>query len=114
MESKSKLKKFKAIKATDQSKIIKKAAFVDINKPYKMCSRCVMDTTDPDISFDANNVCNHCQYFDSFISSKLFDNKEKGEKIKKIVNKIKSYGKNKKYDCIIGLSGGVDSSYVAT
>ena len=47
-----------------------------------MCSRCVMDTTDPEISFDKNNVCNHCRYFDEFISSSLFDNKDKKEKLK--------------------------------
>ncbi len=114
MKPKAKLKKFKAIKVKDYSKLIKKAAFVDKNKPYNMCSRCVMDTTDPEISFDENNICNHCRYFDEFISSSLFDTKDKKEKIERIVKKIKSYGKNKKYDCIIGLSGGVDSSYVAT
>ena len=73
-----------------------------------------MDTTDPEITFNKNNLCNHCEYFDQFISNELFDTEEKKEKIKSVVNKIKLYGKNKKYDCIIGLSGGVDSSYVAT
>ena len=113
MNPKVRLKRVEAVKVTGKSNVIRKAAFAD-NKSYKMCSRCIMDTTDPEITFNKNNLCNHCEYFDQFISNELFDTEEKKEKIKSVVNKIKLYGKNKKYDCIIGLSGGVDSSYVAT
>ncbi|WP_221405254.1 N-acetyl sugar amidotransferase [Roseivirga seohaensis] len=78
-----------------------------------MCTRTVMDTTDPDISFDKMGECHYCEKFDNFISKNWFPNKEGERKIKEIVSKIKYEGKNKKYDCIIGLSGGVDSSYLA-
>ena len=112
LNPKVRLKRFKAVKAINKS-IINKAAFVNENKKYNICSRCIMDTTDPEITFNKDNICNHCEYFDEFISSDLFNIEENRKKINDIVKKIKSYGKNKKYDCIIGLSGGVDSSYVA-
>ena len=102
-----------AIRITDTTNIIKEAAFVDPKKKYNMCSRCVMDTTDPKIYFNSKNECSHCQYFDKFISEKIFENKNRYKEIKKIIKQIKSYGRNKKYDCIIGLSGGADSSFVA-
>lgn len=114
MRLKNESKIVPAIKITDTANIIKKAAFVDPKKKYKMCSRCVMDTTDPEISFDSKNVCNHCQYFDKFISEQFFENKNRDKELKKIINQIKRYGRNKKYDCIIGLSGGADSSFVAS
>jgi N-acetyl sugar amidotransferase len=72
-----------------------------------------MDTTDPLITFDENGVCNHCYYFDHNVKPNWFPNQEGAEKMKQMVKEIKEYGKDKEYDCIIGLSGGVDSSYVA-
>lgn len=79
-----------------------------------MCTRCVMDTTDPDIVFDEHGVCNHCKT----ASQKLKDisfrtDEERKIKLNEIVVQIKKAGKDKKYNCIIGLSGGVDSSYLA-
>lgn len=74
----------------------------------KICNRCVMDTTAKDIVFDENGICNFCKDFEkkfSQINQTNFD-------INELVNKIKKDGKNKKYDCIVGVSGGVDSSYV--
>ena len=72
-----------------------------------------MDTTDPQIEFDADGNCNHCIGF--FINSKKLP--YRGEMnnaiINELVQKIKKSGKGKKYDCILGLSGGVDSSYAA-
>lgn len=78
-----------------------------------VCERCVMDTTDPDIVFDENGICNHCK--DYFEKEKEFVVKgEAGKKkLEEIVNKIKEDRKYEKYDCILGLSGGTDSSYVA-
>ena len=80
---------------------------------YIICKRCIMDTTDPKIEFDANGICNHCKRYYEISSKNLFDNKEGERKLKEIVNSIKEDGKNKKYDCILGVSGGLDSSYVA-
>jgi N-acetyl sugar amidotransferase len=72
-----------------------------------------MDTTDPEISFDENGVCNHCMRFENEIKSKWFPNEEGRKKLDTIIGQIKIDGKSKEYDCVIGLSGGVDSSYLA-
>lgn len=72
-----------------------------------------MDTTDPAITFDEKGVCNHCRTFEEVISKGYFPNEEGRKKLDSLLNKIKSDGKGKEYDCIIGLSGGVDSCYLA-
>jgi len=70
-----------------------------------------MDTTDPDIKFDANGVCNHCREYDKLVRRYVFTGKEGERRLNKIVDKIKQRGKGQEYDCIMGLSGGVDSTY---
>jgi len=80
---------------------------------YRVCSRCVMDTSDPKITFDDEGICNHCHEFDESISKRWFPNNEGKQKLDAIVDRIKHEGQGKEYDCIIGLSGGVDSSYLA-
>jgi N-acetyl sugar amidotransferase len=84
-----------------------------MNKPYKQCTRCIMDTTDVDITFDTQGVCNHCNRYDEQKSTRMWDGEQATIELQKIVAKIKAAGKNKEYDCIIGVSGGVDSTYVA-
>ena len=79
---------------------------------YKICSNCVMDTTDSKITFNNEGICDHCQTFYKDIKPK-WDTGEKGnQKLLKIVDKIKKEGKNKDFDCIMGMSGGIDSSYL--
>lgn len=80
----------------------------------RVCKRCVMDKTDPNIKFDNNGYCNHCRQALSTLSKYPFSlsAKEKELELKKLVAKIKKKGKKKKYDCIIGISGGVDSTYL--
>lgn len=80
---------------------------------YKECIRCLMDTTDKTISFDTSGLCSHCQKFDNITSKKWFPNKEGAKKLEAIYSKLKDENKHKDYDCILGLSGGVDSSYLA-
>lgn len=80
---------------------------------YKVCSRCVMDETDANIKFDEHGVCNHCHRFDEVQSLQLFSGVDGETRLQNIVDKIKKEGAGKEYDCIIGLSGGVDSSYLA-
>lgn len=81
---------------------------------YKMCTRCVMDTTDPLIVFDEKGVCNHCTSALKKLETITFRSEaERKKALDKIVNKIKDNGKGNKYDCVIGLSGGVDSAYLA-
>lgn len=80
---------------------------------YQICSRCIMDTSDPEITFDEQGVCNHCLNFDANIKPRWFPNEKGSEILQGIVDKIKRENVNNEYDCIIGLSGGVDSSYLA-
>lgn len=80
---------------------------------YQICTRCIMDTTDPGILFDENGVCNHCRDYDLKAGKNVFSGAAAERKLNEIVGKIKEEGRNKEYDCIIGLSGGIDSSYLA-
>lgn len=80
---------------------------------YQICSRCVMDTSDLQINFDENGVCNHCFEFDSNTAKRWFPNDEGQVRLEALLDDIRRSGRNKEYDCIIGLSGGVDSSYLA-
>jgi len=72
-----------------------------------------MDTTATEIFFDDNGVCNFCHHYDTNLVNEVFSNKDGEEKIDKLIAEIKERGKNSQYDCLIGISGGVDSSYVA-
>jgi len=85
------------------------------NTKYQICTRCVIDTTDPDIVFDENGVCNHCTNAIERLKQPPYGlpTKEKEEALNKLIENVKTAGKGKQYDCVIGLSGGVDSSYVA-
>lgn len=82
------------------------------NRNFQQCINCVMDTTDTAISFDEKGVCDHCNnYYTKTLPS--WDTTEKGlQDLQKVVNKIKDEGKGKDFDCIIGMSGGIDSSYL--
>lgn len=79
----------------------------------EICKRCIMDLTDPDIEFDENGFCNHCRQARSFIERNYCKSEEKKRRLQNTIESIRETGKNNRYDCIIGLSGGVDSSYVA-
>lgn len=80
---------------------------------YRICNRCVMDTTDKEIKFDENGNCNHCNDFFKNQHLHTYQGVISDIEREKIINKIKHHGSNKEYDCLIGISGGVDSSYVA-
>ncbi len=84
-----------------------------MTRPYQICTRCIMDTSDPDIVFDANGRCNHCTGW--YERAKFYELplEERTRQLGIIVEEIKRRGHGKDYDCIIGVSGGVDSSYVA-
>lgn len=103
-----------AIRAPVDGRPIQHAAFVPKGRAYQVCTRCVMDTTDPGIEFDERGVCSHCHYFDNVIKSAWPALGPGGAvKLEEMIQKVKAYGKGKRYDCIIGLSGGVDSSFLA-
>jgi len=79
---------------------------------YKVCSNCVMDTTVPGIEFDENGICQRCNKFYKYILPNWNKGYGKENELKSLLNKIKASGKGKPYDCILGLSGGLDSSYM--
>lgn len=79
-------------------------------KQFQTCKRCVMDTSAPDISFDKTGYCNFCSdFFESLDQRQLGG---RSEDRSKLIEKIKRDGKDREYDCIVGLSGGIDSAYV--
>ncbi|WP_307118330.1 N-acetyl sugar amidotransferase [Sphingomonas kyeonggiensis] len=76
------------------------------------CSRCIMDTTAPDIEFDEQGICNYCTAFLEKKAKHLpLDEEDRLRRLGALVDMVKEAGKGKKYDCIVGLSGGVDSSW---
>lgn len=79
---------------------------------FQVCTRLVMDTTDPAITFDQDGVCNYWHEYEIFRAT-LPDAAERERRLQRQIAQIKAAGKGKKYDCLIGLSGGVDSSYLA-
>jgi len=83
------------------------------NKHYQRCTNCIMDTSDSKIKFDKKGVCDHCNNFFSNILPNWKPGPDGEKELMKIVAKIKEEGKNKNYDCLMGISGGVDSSYMA-
>lgn len=80
---------------------------------YKICTRCLMDTSDPEIQFDDKGVCNHCHDYDRMMTQKVITGAAGEKYLQKLVDEMKRNGRSKPYDCIIGVSGGVDSTYVA-
>lgn len=84
-----------------------------VRRSYQQCSYCVMDTTDPGIIFDNSGRCNHCIDLEKKLRHIRERNGDGEEYLKKIVATLKSRGKGRKYDAVLGISGGVDSCYVA-
>ena len=72
-----------------------------------------MDTSDPDIRFDEKGNCNHCNDYYEKISRLTYQGESSDRQLHALIEKVKQDGKNREYDCVIGISGGVDSAYVA-
>lgn len=83
------------------------------NQSYQICTRCVMDSSDPAISFNQQGECNLCTEFIEKRAKHNYHGLNSDEDFKNLISTMKLAGKGKKYDCVVGLSGGVDSSYVA-
>lgn len=79
----------------------------------QVCVRCVMDTSDPALSFDSNGVCSYCQYFATKLSVYWRPGPDGEARLKKLIAEMKAHGRGRPYDCVMGISGGVDSSYLA-
>lgn len=82
-----------------------------ISKQYQQCTNCVLDTADPHITFDENGICDLCNDYNKTIKPYIDYGKLK-DKLSTVVDKIKKDGKKRDFDCLIGMSGGVDSSYM--
>ncbi len=81
---------------------------------YQQCSFSVMDNiADPNITFDEKGISNYYYEYLEAVKLKVFKGDEGKKKVDEIIATLKNSGKNKKYDCIIGVSGGVDSTYLA-
>src|SRR5262245_22569847 len=72
---------------------------------YRLCARCVMDTSDPDIRFDDQGICNHCRRFDNRMQTEVFRGQAGLQRLGAIAARIKREGRDKEYDCITGVSG---------
>lgn len=83
-----------------------------VTRPYKICQRCVMDTSDPLIAFDAGGRCNLCTDFLANRVGLIERTSDDGDTVANVMNAVKARGRGRRYDCIIGMSGGVDSSYL--
>lgn len=79
---------------------------------FQVCTRTVMDTTDPDIVFDADGVCHYWHEFQK-LKAAFPDAITRQKQLENVVGQIKASGRDRPYDCLLGLSGGVDSSYLA-
>jgi len=81
-------------------------------RPYQICTNCVMDTSDSKIEFDEHGVCDHCRGFKNDVLPNWHPNDEGKAMFRAQVEKIKEAGKGHPFDCIMGMSGGLDSSYL--
>ena len=82
------------------------------HKKYQICTNCIMDTSDPKITFDERGWCDYCNNYHKNIFPNWHPNEKGLKMLQPLIDKIKREGKNKPHDCLIGLSGGIDSSYV--
>lgn len=83
-----------------------------IQRNYQICNNCVMDTTDSKIVFDDRGVCDHCNRFYTNILPNWHTDDRGLNALAIMVEKIKKEGEGKDFDCIMGMSGGIDSSYL--
>ena len=84
-----------------------------MKREYQICNSCIMDTSDPHIHFDEQGVCDYCNNFENTIKPSWHTDEKGAEELRQLATKIKKEGEGKDFDCIIGLSGGLDSSYAA-
>lgn len=83
------------------------------DRSTRVCTRCVMSDTDPDISFDAEGRCNHCTDYLHRIANLTYKPGASDRELAAVVDRMKAAGRGKEFDCVMGISGGVDSCYAA-
>lgn len=82
------------------------------SRPYRICANCIMDTSDSNITFDSRGWCDYCNNYHSRILPNWHPDERGAKEIAEVVERMKHDGRGKDHDCLIGISGGVDSSYV--
>jgi N-acetyl sugar amidotransferase len=82
------------------------------DRPYRVCTHCVMDTTNPAIAFDAEGRCNHCRWVDDALKGKVWFPEGAERALDAAIESVRARGRGKPYDLMLGLSGGADSSYL--
>ena len=82
-------------------------------RPYQICSNCIMDTSDSTLTFDERGWCDYCRNFFDVLQPNWHPNERGVREILPLIEKIKDHGRGRDHDCILGISGGLDSSYVA-
>lgn len=82
-------------------------------RPYRICARCIMDTSDPHIRFDERGWCEYCNNFETTIRPHWHTDERGAAALARLAEQIRAAGRGRDFDCIIGLSGGLDSSYAA-
>jgi N-acetyl sugar amidotransferase len=82
------------------------------NISYQICTNCVMDTSDSKITFDKQGVCDHCNDFYKNVEPNWHTDERGRKELNAIISKIKNDGKSRDFDCLLGISGGADSSYM--
>ncbi len=81
---------------------------------YRQCSRCVMDNaSDNTIVFNQEGYCNYCTEAIETLQERYFPNEAGAKKLDELLTILKKEGENREYDCIMGISGGLDSAYLA-
>lgn len=82
------------------------------SRPYRICTRCIMDTSDPDISFNSDGVCCHCLSVEQLGRKRWKPDDSGSAELRAVIGEITRERRNQEYDCILGISGGLDSCYV--
>jgi N-acetyl sugar amidotransferase len=81
-------------------------------RAYQICTRCVMDTSDPAITFDVTGLCDHCVGFDKWTRPNWHPDATGRRLLEPRLEQLRAAGRGRDFDCIIGMSGGIDSSYL--
>lgn len=84
-----------------------------MKQAYQICRNCIMDTSDPGIRFDSKGICNHCKTYSKVSAEHILPSEKRKARLEELVESIKERGRGREYDCLLGVSGGLDSTYAA-
>lgn len=83
-----------------------------MTRDFRICANCVMDTSDSRIRFDENGICDHCTTFNRDVRPVWALGNDSAGELERLATSIRREGRGRDFDCIIGMSGGIDSSYL--